>query len=54
MDDPSAHSDAAIEDPQERLTAVTTLAAEESRLAMFVGVAVGFELAHELMNPKED
>jgi hypothetical protein len=45
---------AAIEDPHERLVAITTLAAEESRIAMFVGVAVGFELAHELMNPKED
>ena len=46
---------AEIEDPAERLTAVTTLTAEESRVAMFVGVAVGFELAHELMNnAKED
>ena len=44
-----------IEDPQERLTAVATLAAEESRVAMFVGVAVGFELARELMTTaKED
>jgi hypothetical protein len=46
---------AEIEDSEERLTAVTTLAAEESRVAMFVGVAVGFELARELMNnAKED
>jgi hypothetical protein len=45
---------AAIEDPQERLTAIATLAAEESRVAMFIGVAVGFELAHELMKTKED
>lgn len=36
------------EDPQERLTAVRTLLAEETRLGMLVGVAVGFELAREL------
>jgi hypothetical protein len=45
---------AEIEDPQERLTAVATLAAEESRVAMFVGVAVGFELARELMTTAEE
>ena len=45
---------AAIEDPQERLVAISTLAAEESRVAMLVGVAVGFELARELSNLKED
>jgi hypothetical protein len=40
------------DDPQERLLAVRTLVAEETRLAMLVGVAVGLELAHELMeNP---
>ena len=33
-----------------RLSAVKTLLAEETRLGMLVGVAVGFELAHELMN----
>jgi siroheme synthase len=32
----------------ERLTAVKTLVAEEARTVMFVGVAVGFELAREL------
>jgi hypothetical protein len=37
------------EDPGERLTAVRTLVAEETRLGMLVGVAVGLELAHELM-----
>src|SRR4029077_14481339 len=37
---------AAGEDPQERLRAVRTLVAEETRLGMFVGVAVGLELAH--------
>jgi hypothetical protein len=37
------------EDPDERSRAVRTLVAEETRVAMLVGVAVGFELAHELM-----
>ena len=32
----------------DRVTAVKTLLAEETRLGMLVGVAVGFELAHEL------
>jgi hypothetical protein len=36
------------EDPQERLAAVRTLVAEETRLGMLVGAAVGFELAREL------
>lgn len=35
-------------DPENRLTAVRTLFAEETRLTMLVGVAVGFELAREL------
>jgi hypothetical protein len=35
-------------DTDERVRAVTTLVAEETRLGMLVGVAVGFELAHEL------
>ncbi len=35
-------------DDDERLTAVRTLLAEETRLGMLVGVAVGWELAHEL------
>lgn len=39
---------AVAEDAHDRLTAVRTLIAEETRLGMFVGVAVGFELAHEL------
>ena len=37
------------DDPDERLRAVRTLVAEETRLGMLVGVAVGLELAHELM-----
>lgn len=36
------------EDQQERVRAVRTLLAEETRLGMLVGVAVGFELAREL------
>jgi hypothetical protein len=39
-------------DIEDRLTAVRTLVAEETRVSMLIGVAVGYELAHELM--KED
>ena len=39
---------AAIEDPEERLTMFRTLLAEEARIGMLVGVAVGWELAREL------
>jgi hypothetical protein len=39
---------AETEDPHERLTAIRTLVAEETRLGMLVGVAVGLELADEL------
>jgi len=47
------------EDPNQRLRAVRTLLAEETRLGMLVGVAVGFELARELdstppKTPQED
>jgi hypothetical protein len=35
-------------DPDQRLREFRTLLAEETRLGMLVGVAVGFELAHEL------
>jgi hypothetical protein len=49
----SAHSQAvqeatALQDPDERLRVVQTMLAEETRLGMLVGVAVGFELAREL------
>ena len=37
-----------IDERSERLRAVNTLIAEETRLGMLVGVAVGFELAREL------
>jgi hypothetical protein len=54
----AAHQQAVLEaagraDIDERLLAVRTLLAEETRVSMLIGVAVGFELAHELMN-KED
>jgi hypothetical protein len=35
-------------DPDERLRAVRTLVAEETRVSMLVGVAVGYELAQML------
>src|SRR3954462_7508141 len=38
-------------DPDERIRAVRTLMAEDSRIAMLVGVAVGWELAVELDKP---
>ena len=49
----SAHEQAvreasAAEDPHERLRSVKTLLAEETRLGMLVGVAVGFELSRAL------
>jgi hypothetical protein len=40
-----------IEDAAERATAVDTLLAEESRISMMVGVAVGWALADELGPP---
>lgn len=39
---------AGIDDPAERTVALQTLLAEETRLGMLVGVAVGLELAREL------
>ena len=44
---------AAHDDPDERLSAIRTLLAEETRLGMLVGVAVGLELAEELANTPE-
>ena len=40
-------------DIEERLHAVRLLLAEETRVAMLIGVAVGFELAHELIDKEE-
>ena len=44
----SVHQAAGEADAAERALAVHTLVAEETRLAMLVGVAIGFELAREL------
>ena len=54
----SAHQAAVLEaagkpDIDERLAAVRTLIAEETRVAMLVGVAVGYELANVLMEDTE-
>ena len=44
---------ASEQDEQECARALSTLVAEQTRLGMFVGVAVGFELAHELADASE-
>jgi hypothetical protein len=54
----SAHQSAVLEAAgkpavDDRLTAVRTLIAEETAVSMLIGVAVGYELAHELME-RED
>jgi len=51
----SAHRAAVLEaagaaDPDERMTRVRTLIAEETRVSMLVGVAVGLELGHLLID----
>jgi hypothetical protein len=38
---------------EDRLNAVRLLLAEETRVSMLIGVAVGFELAHELIDHEE-
>jgi hypothetical protein len=45
----------AIAEPDEatRATRVETLLAEETRLGMMIGVAVGWQLASELSNPND-
>ena len=55
----SAHEQAVREaatadDDAERISRVRTMLAEESRLGMLVGVAVGFELARELGGSAEE
>jgi hypothetical protein len=55
----SAHQQSVLEsagraDIEERLLAVRTLLAEETRVSMLIGVAVGYELAHELMKEETD
>ncbi len=42
---------ATVPDPEERLTAVRALLAEEARMGMMVGVAVGWALKEELDAP---
>jgi hypothetical protein len=54
----SAHQQQVLEaagaaDIDERLRAVRTLLAEETQVSMLVGVAVGYELAHELMDKEK-
>lgn len=39
---------ATVPDPEERIAAVRTLLAEEARMAMMVGVAVGWALKEEM------
>jgi hypothetical protein len=41
---------ATVPDPDERITAVKSLLAEEARMGMMVGVAVGWALKEELMD----
>jgi hypothetical protein len=42
------HAAASEADEGERAARIGTLVAEETRMAMLIGVAVGWELAHEL------
>ena len=42
------------EDAAERMRAVRTLLAEETRLGMLVGVAIGFELAKQLRTTDQE
>jgi hypothetical protein len=54
----SAHQAAVLDaagkpDIEERLVAVRTLLGEETGVSMLIGVAVGYELAHELMQREE-
>ena len=44
---------ATVPDPDERLTAVRTLLAEEARMGMMIGVAVGWALAEKLSEQAE-
>lgn len=45
---------ATVPDSAERLTAVRTLLAEEARMGMMVGVAVGWALARELSQTEDE
>ena len=52
--DDAAATASATEDQEERLTAVRTLLAEETRVGMLVGVAIGWALADELKSRTEE
>lgn len=45
---------ATVPDPEERIAAVRALLAEEARMGMMVGVAVGWALQEEMTNPPAD
>jgi hypothetical protein len=45
---------AGMADPDQRVAAVRTLVADETRVSMLIGVAVGYELAHQLLETKSD
>ncbi len=45
---------ASLDDPAERLASLRALVDEEAGLGMLVGVAVGLELAHELMRQRTE
>jgi hypothetical protein len=45
---------AAAPDEADRVARIETLLAEETRMGMLVGVAVGWELARELVDPEPD
>ena len=47
--DDAAAQASATQDEEERLRAIRTLLAEETRVGMLVGVAVGWALANELL-----
>jgi hypothetical protein len=49
-----ARKAALVEDQAERLTAMRTLLAEEARMGMMVGVAVGWALAEELSKTHQE
>jgi len=54
----SAHQAAVLEAAgkpgvDDRMVAVRTLIAEETSVSMLIGVAVGYELAHELMRTED-
>jgi spermidine synthase len=44
---------ATMPDPDERIAAVTSMLAEEARMGMMVGVAVGWALHEELTEPEQ-